>query len=222
MNEKYIFFDLDGTLTDPGLGITNSIMYALKKMGYEVPPRESLYKFIGPPLIPSFMKYFNMSGPEAQRALETYREYFGVKGLLENTVYNGIPELLETLNMAGHKAVLATSKPEKYAVEILKSFSLYDFFAFVSGNTMEETRHEKADLLSYAFSELGLTEADKARSIMVGDRENDITGAHSFGIKAVGVLYGYGSRSELEAAGADMFAESVDRLEKTLKEWCEI
>ena len=94
---KYILFDLDGTLTDPGIGITNSVMYALKKFNIEVEERAPLYKFIGPPLLESFEKFYGLSEEESQQALKYYREYFKPYGLYENEVYAGIEELLKTL-----------------------------------------------------------------------------------------------------------------------------
>ena len=137
---KYILFDLDGTLTDPGLGITNAVMHALKKFNIEVPDRSELYKFIGPPLLESFQKYYGMSEEESQMALQYYREYFKPYGLYENTVYDGIEELLVTLKAQGKKLILATSKPEPFAVEILRHFGLDKYFDFVAGATMDEKR----------------------------------------------------------------------------------
>lgn len=151
---EYALFDLDGTLTDPALGITNSIMYALDKMGREIPPRESLYSFIGPPLVQSFQS-LGMTKDEAETALRTYREYFSVKGLFENKVYDGIPEALETLSNAGVKIILATSKPELYAAQILEHFSLDKYFTSVCGASMDEKRVDKADVIKYALDTNG-------------------------------------------------------------------
>ena len=127
---KYVLFDLDGTLTDPGIGITNSVMYALKKFEIEEENRASLYKFIGPPLLESFDKYYGLSPEECQQALVYYREYFRPKGLYENEVYDGIKELLVELKERGKTLLLATSKPEEFAIEILKHFDLYQYFDF--------------------------------------------------------------------------------------------
>ena len=204
---KYILFDLDGTLTDPGLGITNAVMYALKKFNIEVPDRTELYKFIGPPLLDSFEKYYGMSKEESQLALQYYREYFKPYGLYENTVYDGIEELLSELKEEGKKLILATSKPEPFAVEILRHFGLDKYFDFVGGATMDEKRVKKAEVIRYALESCGISELSSA--IMVGDREHDVLGAKEVGMKSIGVLYGYGCREELEAAGATYIVENT-------------
>lgn len=212
--EEYILFDLDGTLTDPGVGITNSVVYSLKKYGIDVPNKAELYKFVGPPLIDSYMKYYGFSKEQAIEAVGYYREYFSVIGIFENRVYDGIPELLEKLNKNGKKVILATSKPEDFAKRILERFSLDKYFYFVVGATMDETRSQKREVIAYALEQCGKPDPDTA--VMVGDREMDIIGAHTLGIKALGVLYGYGSLEELENANADYIAESVEELEKFL------
>ena len=197
---KYILFDLDGTLTDPGLGITNAVKHALKKFNIEVPDRSELYKFIGPPLLESFQKYYGMSEEESQMALQYYREYFKPYGLYENMVYDGIEELLVTLKAQGKKLILATSKPEPFAVEILRHFGLDKYFDFIAGATMDEKRVRKADVIAYALESCGITDLPSA--IMIGDREHDILGAKEVGLESIGVLYGYGDLEELENAGA--------------------
>ena len=207
---KYIFFDLDGTLTDPGIGITNSVMHALSKMGIEPPVREKLYPFIGPPLIDSFMKYYGMTGDEARQAVVYYREYFSVKGLFENTIYEGVCELLSDLREKGYKLVVATSKPDVFSVKILEHFDLIKYFDFVAGATMEETRTKKAEVIEYALENLGLNNDFGKKSVhMVGDRAQDVNGAHTCGIKCAGVLYGYGDEAEMTACSADYIVESV-------------
>ena len=213
-DKKYILFDLDGTLTDPGEGITNSVEYALKKYGIDVEDKTRLYKFIGPPLIDSFMNFYGFSKEKAIQAVEFYREYFRVTGIFENLVYEGIPELLEELNKAGKMVVLATSKPEDFAKQILEHFQLSEYFCFVAGATMSETRTHKHEVISYALKELGISDISSA--VMVGDREMDIIGAHKSGLKAIGVLYGYGSGEELEKAGADYIVKDVAELKRIL------
>ena len=202
-----ILFDLDGTLTDPGLGITNSVMYALKKFNIEVEDRTSLYKFIGPPLRESYAKYYHLSDEEITRAVAYYREYFSVKGIYENVLYDGIAELLEQIKDSGRKVVLATSKPEEFAAEILRYFHIDHYFDFIAGSTMDGTRVRKADVITYAIESYGIT--DLSLAVMVGDREHDILGAGEIGLDSIGVLYGYGSREELENAGATYIAEHV-------------
>ena len=206
---NYILFDLDGTLTDPGEGITNSVAYALNKFGITVLDKTTLYKFIGPPLINSFMEYYGFSKTKAEKAVEYYREYYSVKGIFENRLYDGIINLLENLKASNKKIILATSKPEKFAIEILKHFTIYDFFDFISGATMSEKRTEKSEVIAYALKEFNI---DPCSALMVGDRKFDISGSHKNGIKAVGVLYGYGSKTEFKSVRADFIAETVSDL----------
>lgn len=201
-----ILFDLDGTLTDPGLGITNSVAYALERYGIEVENRESLYPFIGPPLADSFMKFYGFDSEKAMDAITVYREYFRDKGIFENEVYEGVRELLENIKASGRKTVLATSKPEEFAVRILEHFDLAKYFDVVAGASMDEKRNKKGDVIKYAM-EKGAFRSENA--VMIGDREHDIFGAKENGLDSIGVLYGYGSRQELENAGADYIAESV-------------
>lgn len=203
-----ILFDLDGTLTDPGIGITNSVAHALAHWNIEVKDRAELYKFIGPPLSDSFMRYYGFSEEDAIHAIAVYREYFSVKGLYENEVYPGIPEMLQSLKDAGKTVVLATSKPEGFAVKILKHFGLYDYFDIIAGASMDESRNKKADVIAYAISQM--KNPDLSRMIMIGDREHDILGAKQIGIDSIGVLYGYGDRAEHEKAGATYIAEKVE------------
>ena len=204
---KTILFDLDGTLTDPGLGITNSVAYALKKYGIEVENRQSLYSFIGPPLNDSFKKYYGFSDEKAMEAIWCYREYFADKGLYENEVYDGIEQLLQRIKNSGRKIVLATSKPEEFAVRILEHFDLMKYFDVVAGASMDEKRNKKGDVIKYAMEKGGFT-SDGA--VMIGDREHDVFGAKENGIDTIGVLYGYGSRDELERAGAMHIAQTVE------------
>ena len=210
---EIILFDLDGTLTDPGLGITNSVAYALGKYGLEVQDRKSLYCFIGPPLKDSFMKYYDFSEEKAFEAIRLYREYFSEKGLFENEVYEGVRELLEKIKASGRKIVLATSKPEVFSVRILEHFDLMKYFDVVAGASMDETRNKKGDVIRYAMEKGGFT-ADKA--IMIGDREHDIFGAKENALPSIGVLYGYGDEAELRSAGADYIAENVEDIYKLL------
>ena len=201
-----ILFDLDGTLTDSGTGIINSAIHALKKMGIEETDREKLKAFIGPPLTYSFQTFYGCSEEESLKAVEYYREYFSVDGKFENSVYEGIREVLEELRNNGRRLVVATSKPELFTHQILEHFDLDKYFDFVASATMDETRNTKPEVIKYALESCGLT--DMSDLVMVGDRHHDIDGANAFGIDSVGVLYGYGSRAELEEAGATYIAET--------------
>lgn len=202
---KYLLFDLDGTLTNPGLGITNSVMYALRKFDINVEDRTSLYKFIGPPLRDSFEEYYGFSSEQSELALQYYREYFSKQGLYENEVYDGIADLLMQLKEKGKSLIVATSKPETFATEILRHFNLYDYFDFVAGATMDVTRNKKADIIRYALESCHISE--KSSVVMIGDREHDMIGAKENGLDSLGVLFGYGSYDELKAAGATFIAE---------------
>lgn len=216
MRYQYVLFDLDGTLTDPAVGITNSIMHALKQYGITVKERSELYKFIGPPLVDSFNKYFGFSQEQANRAVDLYREYFGTKGMLENKVYTGVPEILEKLKNEGKTLVIATSKPTYYAKQILEYFDLLKYFVFVAGSNMDGTRRAKGEVIQFAIDSCKITKLEEC--IMVGDREHDIIGAKECNIDSVGVLYGYGDKEELEKAGADYIVEMVEGINCLLKE----
>lgn len=204
---NYILFDLDGTLTDPGRGITNSVAYALNKFGITIADKTELYKFIGPPLTDSFEKYYGFSSEDAVTAVEYYREYFKPKGIYENEIYEGVPELLKTLKENGKTVILATSKPEIFAKEILKYFGIDVYFDFVAGATLDKTRTKKGDVIAYALNSLCIT--DKGKCLMVGDREQDINGAKQNGIDSLGVLYGYGDMQELTNAKSTYIAKTV-------------
>lgn len=208
----HIFFDLDGTLTDPATGITNSFIHALKFYGLEIPSYEELCKLIGPPLPYSFETTFGFSHDKAMEAVAKYREYFSTKGLYENKVYDGIPELLQKLKEQGRHLVVATSKPEEYSIKIIEHFGLGKYFDFVCGSLMDESRSKKDEVIAYALERCKLGEADKPCVLMVGDRFHDIEGAKKNGLKSCGVLFGYGSREELENAGADYIVNSVNEL----------
>ena len=207
-----VLFDLDGTLTDPALGITNSVAYALSKWNISVKNRSELFKFIGPPLLDSFSEYYGFSDEESRLALKYYREYFTDRGMFENRVYNGIPELLSALKSRNKKLIVATSKPEEFAVRILQHFDLDGYFDFIGGASMDETRVKKADVIQYALDACNIS--NKASVVMVGDRHHDIDGAKLCGLPSIGVTYGYSSIDELKDAGADFIALSVEDILK--------
>ncbi|MBE6676410.1 MAG: HAD family hydrolase [Ruminococcaceae bacterium] len=201
---KYALFDLDGTLTDPGEGITKSVQYALDKFGIHVEDRKQLFCFIGPPLHESFEVYYGFSRPDAMKAVDYYREYYAVKGIFENLVYDGIPEVLAKLRDSGVGICLATSKPEVFAKQILEHFGLDGYFTAVAGSEMDGTRTKKAEVVERALGLLG--NPDAGDCVMIGDREHDVLGGAAHGLDTIGVLFGYGSREELEHAGATYIA----------------
>ncbi len=211
---KNLLFDLDGTLTDPALGITSAAQYALGKMGIAVEDRRTLNWLIGPPLIASFETGFGLTNAEALTALGYYREYFSETGIFQNELYPGIDELLNDLKAAGRRLMVATSKPEDFTNRILCHFGIAKYFDFVGGNTMNEGRPTKADVISYVLC--SCPEVTPESSLMIGDRRYDVEGARAFDIDCAGVLYGYGSREELELAGASYITESVAALRELL------
>ena len=210
MNYKYILFDLDGTLTDPKLGITKSFAYALKSYGIQVDDLDSLLKFIGPPLKDSFVKYYGFSEEQGAEAVEKYREYFKPYGIYENKVYDGVENMLAELVKCGKKVILATSKPTVFANMILEYFHLDKYFTCAVGSELDGSRVKKGEVITEALRQAGVT--DKSLAVMIGDREHDILGAKENGIDSIGVLYGYGDRAEHEAAGAGMIVESIEEL----------
>ena len=204
MKFKYYLFDLDGTLTDPGIGITNSVMHALEKFGIHVSDREVLYPFIGPPLTDSFRKYYGFTEDQALEAVEYYREYFRADGIFENKVYAGIPEMLAELKKRGATVALATSKPYEFSVQILEHFDLRQYFDFIGAATMDGRVSRKSDVIKNLIG--GLGDIDTEEVLMIGDRDQDVEGAKANDLRCLGVLWGYGSREELLGAGADYLA----------------
>ncbi|MDA0266604.1 MAG: HAD family hydrolase [Cyanobacteria bacterium] len=211
-----IIFDLDGTLTDPKDGICRSVADAFEKMALPVPPESVLRTFIGPPLQDSFQATIpGATVADVERAIALYRERFAAVGLFENRVYESIPQVLETLRGLGHQLLVATSKPWVFAEQILDHFELSPFFSFIHGSEWDGRRSHKADLLAYVLQKRGLA---AEQCLMVGDRHYDVAGALANGIAAVGVSWGYGTPTELEAAGATVVIhEPVQLVELVFK-----
>lgn len=212
--KQYLLFDLDGTLTDPMVGITSSVQYALEKFGIHVRYLKELIPFIGPPLAESFQKFYGFSKEDAEKAIQYYREYYAPKGIFENEVYEGIPEMLAHLTEAGFTLLVATSKPTVFARKVLKHFGMEDYFSFVGGSELDGSRTKKTEVISYILKTCGI-EAKEA--IMIGDRRHDIEGGKACGLESVGVLYGYGTEQELTEAGADHIIRTVAELEDYLR-----
>lgn len=213
MQYQNIFFDLDGTLTDPAVGITNSIIYARKKWGLPCGPNSEYYQFIGPPMPQSFCDFWGMSMDDAVRFLEDYREYYSVTGMFENHVYDGIPALLAALRDKGAKLYVATTKPTAFAVPILEKFELAPYFELISGCGLHGERGLKYQVIEYARDHCHV---DMSCAVMIGDRRHDVEGARICGIPCIGAGYGYGGREELEAAGCLTVADSVEQLSALL------
>lgn len=212
--KQYLLFDLDGTLTDPMVGITSSVQYALEKFGIHVRYLKELIPFIGPPLAESFQKFYGFSKEDAEKAIQYYREYYTPKGIFENEVYEGIPEMLAHLTEAGFTLLVATSKPTVFARKVLKHFGIEDYFSFVGGSELDGSRTKKAEVISYILKICGIRAKE---AIMIGDRRHDIEGGKACGLESVGVLYGYGTEQELTEAGADHIIRTVAELEDYLR-----
>ena len=209
-NYKYFLFDLDGTITDSAAGIMNSIVYALKKFNIDITDKTELYKFIGPPLLSSFKKYFGFSDEDAKTALGYVREHYRTKGIFDSVVLDGFENLLAQLKTENKILIVATTKPEVYAKQILEYFNIDKYFTLIAGATFDETRTEKSDVIVYALDSCNIS--DTSLALMIGDREHDILGAKKAGMDSVGVLYGYGDRDELENAGATYIVKTVEEL----------
>ncbi len=215
--KKYLLFDLDGTLTDPGVGITTCVQYALQSFGIEEPDLSQLECFIGPPLKDSFKEFYNMDDEQAQQAVEKYRERFHDTGIFENEVYKGIPEMLKLLQSKGFYLAVASSKPTVYVERILEHFNLRKYFCVVVGSELDGTRVNKDEVVLEALNRLfSYKPIQHSQVYMIGDRKFDIEGAKALKVESVGVTYGYGDMEELKAAKADYIVRSVEELQKFL------
>lgn len=210
---KYVLFDLDGTLTDPAEGITNSVAYSLSRYGIEISDKSTLNTFIGPPLAESFQKYYGFSTLQSFDAVTKYREYYHDRGIFENRLYDGIPELLSALKEKGARVIMATSKPTVFAERIAVHFGIDKYFDVIIGSELDGSRVDKAEVIACALEKAG---ADNSCAVMVGDRLHDVIGAKKNGLLSVGVLYGYGSCEELSESGADHIVSSVSELSTLL------
>jgi phosphoglycolate phosphatase len=204
-----VLFDLDGTLTASGPGILASVRHALAELGEPIPPAEVLDQFIGPPLADSFAQLCGMDPGRAQEAITAYRVYFAARGQYENSVYDGIPEVLGALRDQGRVLAVATSKAEVFAESILAHFALDGYFAAVVGSELDGRRTDKAEVITEALSRL---DRPRAGTVMIGDRSHDVRGARRVGVDCIGALWGYGSADELTTEGATALAETPSAL----------
>lgn len=207
---NYLLFDLDGTLTDSAEGIINSVKYTAGKLGLAEPDRDTLRKFIGPPLAESFSKLLGLPQDEIKHAISVYREYFSAVGIYENRLYPWTAELLVMLRVAGFKMAVATSKPEVYAGNIITRFQLEKYFDCICGIPLDNEKMTKSEVIAQALKRLGVS--DRSEALMIGDRSYDVAGAAAYGIPCIGVLYGYGEAGELESAGAAAVCKSCEEL----------
>ena len=220
MND-YILFDLDGTLTDPKEGITTCVQYALSAFGIEEPDADNLTPFIGPPLKESFMEFYEFDEEKAEAAVEKYRERFRDKGMFENRIYDGVPEMIRKLKGNHKKLAVASSKPTVFVKQILDHFEIGKYFDVIVGSELDGTRTDKAEVVAEALRQLYGENAEdiedkKSNTVMVGDRKFDVAGAKAEGLVSVAVSYGYGPLDELKIAKPDYIVRSVEELEKLL------
>lgn len=217
---QYCLFDLDGTLTDPGEGITRCVQYALRSLGIEEPDLKKLEPFIGPPLTDSFMEFYGLTREQAVRAVDAYRERFAPVGIYENRLIDKVPQLLERLKGSGVTLAVASSKPGPFVRKILERFGIEKYFDVIVGSELDGARSTKEEVVKEALCRLapfGLgREEKKSLCAMIGDRKFDIQGAKAHEITGVGVRFGYAPEGELEAAGADYIADTVEELEDFL------
>lgn len=208
---KAIFFDLDGTLTESGEGITKSVQYALEKIGKPEEDLEKLKVFVGPPLMEQFMKYAGVDEATGRKAVEFYRERYEVKGIYENHPYEGVEAMLQELKRKGYILAVASSKPEYYVTQILDYFKLSSYFDVVVGSEMNGARTSKSEVIEEALKRINMS--DKRNEVlMVGDKEHDVLGARAAGLDCVAVAYGYGTQEELTEANPLKIVDSVDEL----------
>ncbi len=210
MKYKYILFDLDGTLTDPKVGITKAVQYALEKNNIKEDSLSTLEKFIGPPLKDSFIEFYSFDEKKSLDSIQYFREYFKEKGIFENQIYLGIEDLLKRLKQNDYKIIVATSKPLVFAKTILKHFKMIEYFDLIVGSNLDGTLVDKGEIISYVIDYLKIKNLKEV--IMIGDRKYDVIGAKKNNIDSIGVLYGYGSMEELKIANPNYMINSIDQL----------
>lgn len=208
---NYLLFDLDGTLTESGEGIIRSVQYALDKLGIKENNTEQLRRFIGPPLVDSFMRHYGFPKEKALEAVEIYRERYGKTGIFENALYPGVEEMLQKLKSHGFILTVASSKPEHYVRQIIDYFKLTTYFDEIVGATMDGKRLTKTHVIDEALRRLDLFER-KEEILMIGDTEHDIRGAREFGIHCVVVTYGYGDPDKVRVEEPYKIVDSAEEL----------
>lgn len=208
---KAILFDLDGTLTESGEGITKSVQYALEKLGKPEEDLEALKVFVGPPLMEQFMKYADLDEETARRAVEIYRERYSTIGIFENRPYPGVAHMLEELKKKGYLLAVASSKPEYFVKRILAHFDLEKYFDEAVGSEMSGSRTNKTEVIEETLRRLHL-ENHREQVLMVGDKEHDVLGARKAGLECLAVSYGYGTMEELTEARPLQIAASADEV----------
>ncbi|MEF2914116.1 MAG: HAD-IA family hydrolase [Succinivibrio sp.] len=212
---KYILFDLDGTLTESGIGIKRCVQYALKNFNIDETDDEKLRLFIGPPLFDSFTNRYRLTEEQANKAIELYRERYREIGIFENRLYDGIKDMLSELKKRDLILAVASSKPEVFVIKILKYFDIDKYFSVITGASLDGKLSAKKDVIRKALEMLNATNK-KDQCIMIGDREHDIKGAIENSIKCIGCLWGYGSEHELKQAGCNILVSTPDQITSEL------
>lgn len=212
---KYILFDLDGTLIDSGKGIINAVKYALKKYGIDETNEALLRSFVGPPLNQQFAKCYGFSAEKSLEAVMVFREYYETKGILENEMYKDIDKVLKHLKEQGNFLMVATSKPEKFAHNILAQHDLEKYFDFIGGSLVDGSRVTKIQVLDHVLKTNEINNADEV--LMIGDTKYDMIGAKNFNLKTVAVTYGYGTKEELLAAKPDFVVDTPTEILQIVK-----
>ncbi|MBP3489637.1 MAG: HAD hydrolase-like protein [Roseburia sp.] len=214
---KAVLFDLDGTIINSEEGITRCVQYALRAYGIEEPDRKKLLCFIGPPLDPVFRERYGMTDEEAWQAVEKYRERFDVKGIFECCLYDGVREAIVRLKEAGYVLALASSKPETACERILEHFSLRQYFDEVVGSTLDGSISTKQEVLEELGRRMADCQIGKDEMCLIGDTKYDAAGAKAFGIRCIGVGYGFGTKEELLSAGAEAVFDQIEEVERYIE-----
>lgn len=212
-NYDAVFFDFDGTIADTGIGIFNSVSYAIAAMGFSPLPDDRLRTFIGPPVFASFKRELNMTDEQSALAVEKYRERYSESGIYQLEVYEGIEELIEELKKSGIKVAIASSKPEKFVMRIIDFLNIGNLIDFIAAPESDKAPESKTLLVEKAVNHFGV---DQNRALMIGDRYFDIDGANGAGVKSIGVTFGYGSREELKNAGATYLADNTEEIRQII------
>lgn len=217
MRYQYLLFDLDGTITDPKVGITTCVQYALEHFGIHEPDNDKLEPFIGPPLQDSFEQFYHMDAESAKQAVAKYRERFQTVGLYENEIYDGMADLLKTLKEGGCRLAVASSKPTVFVKKILEHFDVVQYFDVVVGSELDGSRAKKEEVVQEALRQLDPKgQVSSGQMVMIGDRYFDVQGAKAHHLDSIGVAYGYAAEGELQQAGATFVVDTVQQLKELL------
>lgn len=215
MELKYdgVLLDFDGTIADTGEGIFSSVRYAIEAMGFDPLPEEIIHTFIGPPIFSSFKRELNLSDEDSAKAVEKYRQRYVEDGIYKLQIYDGLEKLMLDMKKSGIKLAIASSKPENFILKILEFLKMDNLFDYISAPESDKAPESKTALVERAVSRLGI---EKSRAVMIGDRYFDIDGAKGAEIDSIGVTFGFGSKNELQNAGATYIAECADDIRKII------